>query len=104
MFEDAPKGIRFQKPIQRKKAARDLAKKKEIIVPKNLKKVSQTASKTNLFDNDIIVGNIIEHERFGRGEVISLEGKGPDKKAMIQFGTAGKKNLLLRFVKLKIIG
>jgi DNA helicase-2/ATP-dependent DNA helicase PcrA len=104
LFDDAPKGIRFQKPIQRKKTERDLAKKKEIVVPKNLKKVSQSASKGNLFDNDIIVGNIIEHERFGRGEVISLEGKGPDKKAMIQFGTAGKKNLLLRFVKLKIIG
>ena len=104
LFDDAPKGIRFQKPIQRKKIERDLAKKKEIFVPKNLKKVSQTGIKGNLFDNDIIVGNIIEHERFGRGEVISLEGKGPDKKAMIQFGTAGKKNLLLRFVKLKIIG
>ena len=103
LFEDAPKGIRFQKPIQRKKIERDLAKKKEIILPKNLKKVSQAASGANLFDNDITVGNIIEHERFGRGEVISLEGKGPDKKAMIQFGTAGKKNLLLRFVKLKII-
>ena len=104
LFEDAPKGIRFQKPIQRKKMERDLAQKKELIVPKNLKKVSQTLSKGNLFDNDIIVGNIIEHDRFGRGEVLSLEGKGPDKKAMIQFGTAGKKNLLLRFVNLKIIG
>jgi DNA helicase-2/ATP-dependent DNA helicase PcrA len=104
IFEDSPKGIRFQKPIQRKKAERDLVKKKEIVVSKNLKKVSETASKANLFDNDIAVGNIIEHERFGRGEVLSLEGKGPDKKAMIKFGTAGKKNLLLRFVKLKIIG
>ena len=104
LFEDAPKGIRFQKPIQRKKMERDIALKKEIVVPKNLKKVSQTLSKGNLFDNEIIVGNIIEHDRFGRGEVLSLEGKGPDKKAMIQFGTAGKKNLLLRFVKLKIIG
>jgi DNA helicase-2/ATP-dependent DNA helicase PcrA len=104
IFEDAPKGIRFQKPIQRKKMERDLVKKKEIIVPKNLKKASETASKANLFDNNIAVGNIIEHDRFGRGEVLSLEGKGPDKKAMIKFGTAGKKNLLLRFVKLKIIG
>lgn len=104
IFEDAPKGIRFQKPIQRKKMERNLAKKKELIVPKNLKKASETVSKANLFDNNIVVGNIIEHERFGRGEVLSLEGKGPDKKAMIKFSTAGKKNLLLRFVKLKIIG
>ena len=78
-----------------------MAKKKEIIVPKNLKKVSQTASKTNLFDNDIIVGNIIEHERFGRGEVISLEGKGPDKKAMIQFGTARQEKPFIAFCKVK---
>ena len=81
-----------------------MAKKKEVIIPKNLKKVSETKSKSNLFDNKIAVGNIIEHERFGRGEVLSLEGKGPDKKALIKFSTAGKKNLLLRFVKLKIIG
>jgi len=104
IFDDAPKGIRFQKPIQRKKMERDMAKKKEVIIPKNLKKVSETKSKSNLFDNKIAVGNIIEHERFGRGEVLSLEGKGPDKKALIKFSTAGKKNLLLRFVKLKIIG
>jgi len=104
IFDDAPKEIRFQKPIQRKKMERDMAKKKEVIIPKNLKKVSETKSKSNLFDNKIAVGNIIEHERFGRGEVLSLEGKGPDKKALIKFSTAGKKNLLLRFVKLKIIG
>ena len=104
LFDDIPKGIRFQKPIKRKKIERELENKTEIIVPKNLKKISQTLSKGNLFDNNIIIGNIIEHDRFGRGEVISMEGNGPDKKAMIQFGTAGKKNLLLRFVNLKIIG
>ena len=105
IFDDAPKGIRFQKPIQRKKAERDLVKKKEIIVPKNLKKVSQaTTSKTNLFDGTIAVGNIVEHNRFGSGEVIALEGNGPNKKAEIKFGTVGKKKLLLQFAKLKVIG
>jgi DNA helicase-2/ATP-dependent DNA helicase PcrA len=105
IFDDAPKGIRFQKPIQRKKAERDLIKKKEIIVPKNLKKVSQaTAPKANLFDGTIAVGNIVEHNRFGSGEVIALEGNGPNKKAEIKFGTVGKKKLLLQFAKLKVIG
>jgi len=104
IFEDAPKGIRFQKPIQRKKMERDLSKKKEIIIPKNLKKVSQASSKTNLFDGNIVVGNIVEHNRFGSGEVISLEGNGPNKKAEIKFGTVGKKKLLLQFAKLKVIG
>jgi DNA helicase-2/ATP-dependent DNA helicase PcrA len=104
IFDDAPKGIRFQKPIQRKKMERNLVKKKEIIIPKNLKKVSQTSSKTNLFDGNIVVGNFVEHNRFGRGEVLALEGSGPNKKAEIKFGTVGKKKLLLQFAKLKVIG
>jgi DNA helicase-2/ATP-dependent DNA helicase PcrA len=104
IFDDAPKGIRFQKPIQRKKMERDLLNKKEIIVPKNLKKVSQATPNTNLFDGNIIVGNIVEHNRFGKGEVLALEGNGPNKKAEIKFGTVGKKKLLLQFAKLKVIG
>ena len=104
IFDDAPKGIRFQKPIQRKKAERDLIKKKEINIPKNLKKVSQATTKTNLFDGSVAVGNIVEHNRFGAGEVIALEGKGPNQKAEIKFSTVGKKKLLLQFAKLKVIG
>jgi len=104
IFDDAPKGISFQKPIQRKKMERNLNSKKEIILPKKLKKVAFLDSKTNLFDGDIVVGNIVEHNRFGKGEVLSLEGKGPNKKAEIKFGTVGKKKLLLQFAKLKVIG
>ncbi len=104
IFGDAPKGIRFQKPIQRKKQERDLLKKKEIAIPKNLKKVSQATSKPNLFDENVAVGNIVEHNRFGAGEVLALEGKGPNKKAEIKFSTVGKKKLLLQFAKLKVIG
>ncbi len=104
LFDDAPKGIRFQKPIQRKKTERDVLKKKEINIPKNLKKISKETSYSNLFDSEVTIGNIVEHNRFGRGKVLSLEGKGPNKKAEIQFGTVGKKKLLLQFAKLKVIG
>ena len=105
LFDDAPKGIRFQKPIQRKKNERELLKKKELEIPKNLKKVTPSSStKTNLFDDNVTVGNIVEHNRFGRGKVLALEGKGPNKKAEIQFGTVGKKKLLLQFAKLKVLG
>lgn len=105
LFDDAPKGIRFQKPIQRKKKERELLKKKEIEIPKNLKKVAPSSStKTNLFDDNVTVGSIVEHNRFGRGKVLALEGKGPNKKAEIQFGTVGKKKLLLQFAKLKVLG
>ncbi|MDT7831690.1 UvrD-helicase domain-containing protein [Flavobacteriaceae bacterium S356] len=104
LFDDAPKKIRFQKPIQRKRAEKEQAKKTTFTPPKNLKKVSQTSSGGNLFDDKITVGNIVEHNRFGKGEVIKLEGAGANKKAEIQFGTAGKKNLLLKFANLKVIG
>ena len=104
IFGDAPKKIRFQKPIQRQRREREEGKKTVFVPPKNLKKVSQSTPQSNLFDNNVTVGNIVEHNRFGKGEVIALEGAGPNKKAEIQFGTVGKKKLLLRFAKLKIIG
>jgi DNA helicase-2/ATP-dependent DNA helicase PcrA len=104
IFGDAPKKIRFQKPIQRKKFEKKQENKVVFTPPKNLKKVSHAQPKANLFDNKIVVGNIIEHNRFGRGEVLNLEGTGPNKKAEIQFGTVGKKKLLLQFAKLKVIG
>jgi len=47
-------------------------------------------------------GMIVEHSRFGNGKVLSIEGKGNDKKALIDFENNGKKNLLLRFAKLNI--
>ncbi len=106
LFEDTPKSFRFQKPIQKKR--KEFLQKKEkapLIPPKSkMKKVSETTGKINLFDGDIVVGNIVEHNRFGTGEVLSLEGKGPNKKAEIKFGTVGKKKLLLQFAKLKVIG
>jgi DNA helicase-2/ATP-dependent DNA helicase PcrA len=50
------------------------------------------------------VGMEVEHERFGKGKVISIEGKTHDKKAMVFFDGVGQKQLLLKFAKLRIIG
>ena len=49
------------------------------------------------------VGMEVEHERFGYGKVISLEGNKPDIKATIFFKEIGQKQLLLKFAKLRII-
>lgn len=49
------------------------------------------------------VGQIIEHERFGLGEVEKLEGSGDNAKATIRFRNAGTKQLLLRFARFKIV-
>ena len=50
------------------------------------------------------VGAIVQHERFGVGEVLTTEGVGENAKATIKFQNAGVKTLLLKFAKLKIIG
>ena len=49
-------------------------------------------------------GNTIEHERFGVGTVIKVEGTGENTKATVQFRHAGTKQLLLKFAKYKVIG
>ncbi|WBX75377.1 UvrD-helicase domain-containing protein [Tenacibaculum ovolyticum] len=104
--DDSPKNIRFQKPIQKKRKEFLAKKEKPSMVPpkSKMKKVSDVNPKMNLFEGEIVVGNFVEHNRFGTGEVIALEGKGPNKKAEIKFGTVGKKKLLLQFAKLKVIG
>ncbi len=48
-------------------------------------------------------GMQVEHSRFGTGKVLAIEGNGPNKKATVYFNAVGKKNLLLRFARLKII-
>ncbi|MCC2598374.1 ATP-dependent helicase [Sphingobacterium sp. FBM7-1] len=49
------------------------------------------------------VGMEVEHERFGFGKVVSLEGNRPDMKATIFFKELGQKQLLLKFAKLRIV-
>ena len=49
-------------------------------------------------------GDIIEHERFGQGEVTSIELSGNDRRAIVEFESAGRKQLLLKFAKFKIVG
>lgn len=52
----------------------------------------------------VSVGQMIEHERFGMGEVVRLEGTGDNCKATVRFENAGEKQLLLKFARFKIIG
>ena len=54
--------------------------------------------------SDLHEGCIIEHQRFGVGTVIKIEGPGENTKATVQFRNTGTKQLLLKFAKFKIIG
>jgi DNA helicase-2/ATP-dependent DNA helicase PcrA len=53
--------------------------------------------------NNLQVGMEVEHERFGFGKVVNLEGSKGDVKATIFFKDLGQKQLLLKFAKLRII-
>ncbi len=106
VFGSVPQNkIRFKKPIQRAPVKKNEVQKVQFSLPKNLKKVTKsTISPSNLFDSNVIIGNIVEHTKFGKGEVLSLEGTGANQKAEIRFASVGVKKLLLQFAKLVILG
>ncbi len=65
---------------------------------KTLKSVSGNSTLNSSYI-DINQGDIIIHNRFGKGQVISTEGSGGDKKAEVLFKTSGTKKILLKFAK-----
>jgi DNA helicase-2/ATP-dependent DNA helicase PcrA len=48
-------------------------------------------------------GAVIEHQRFGIGTVVKVEGSGENEKATVQFRNLGTKQLLLKFAKFKVV-
>jgi len=52
---------------------------------------------------DLREGSTIEHQRFGIGTVVRIEGTGENTKATVEFRNTGTKQLLLKFAKFKII-
>ena len=48
-------------------------------------------------------GNVIEHQRFGIGTVVKLEGEGENRKATVEFRNTGTKQLLLKFARYSVI-
>ena len=48
-------------------------------------------------------GVVIEHQRFGIGTVVKLEGTGDNEKATVEFRNVGTKQLLLKFAKFNIV-
>jgi len=59
--------------------------------------VSFTATDSSLFSE----GDRVQHERFGKGIIKSIEGQPPNTTATVEFDKEGSKKLLLRFAKLK---
>jgi DNA helicase-2/ATP-dependent DNA helicase PcrA len=109
IFGDVPPNTIRYKPAKQRASSKKVKQKPEtqnfkLSTPKNLKSVASSNGTSNLFDNKLVVGNLVKHLRFGKGEVLKIEGKGADVKAEIEFENGGVKKLLLRFAKLDIIG
>jgi DNA helicase-2/ATP-dependent DNA helicase PcrA len=54
---------------------------------------------------EIVPGAQVEHQKFGRGKVQSLEGEGDKATAVVFFGSdVGNKKLKLKYANLRVIG
>jgi len=67
--------------------------------------VSETSFPEIIGDDlsDLAEGMLVEHHKFGKGKVLSLEGSATEKKATIIFADKGQKVLLLKYARLKIL-
>ena len=94
-YQQREKSVARQNPRARLEPAQPRA---------NFKPVNQTKS-TGESSNSLglQVGQVVVHDRFGRGVVRDLQGEPSDMKAIIHFDNAGEKKLLLNFAKLKVI-
>ncbi|HRH68723.1 MAG TPA: 3'-5' exonuclease [Flavobacteriales bacterium] len=77
--------------------------------PGNLKRISAQGKPLEATGSlggatpDLVEGMTVEHERFGKGKVLKVEGNAPDLKATVFFPSVGQKQLLLRFAKLTVV-
>ncbi|RRD76640.1 ATP-dependent DNA helicase [Alloprevotella sp. OH1205_COT-284] len=53
--------------------------------------------------NGLSAGIVIRHERFGKGTILAVEGKGDNANALVEFENVGRKKLLLKFAKFKVL-
>ena len=73
----------------------------------NLSRVTSVANRPateQSIKSPVCEGNVIEHERFGIGTIVKVEGTGENTKATVEFQNVGTKQLLLKFARYKVIG
>ena len=79
-------------------------KKVSSTTPSNQTSASTSGQPFEASNPDLLQeGMRVKHQLFGEGTVISVDGAGANKKATVHFDTAGTKQLMLKFAKLKII-
>lgn len=97
-------GQRMEPPVRRPQDAVRISGLKPMPTGRNLLRDDKTASALPAGKTLVAEGQIIEHERFGVGTVLKVEGEGENTKATVRFQNTGTKQLLLRFARFKVIG
>ncbi|MDO4229843.1 MAG: 3'-5' exonuclease [Capnocytophaga sp.] len=95
--------LRLQKPISSTPNLSNVPNNNELQKFRKLKPINSTEGETSINTSQLQIGTIVQHERFGRGRILNLEGVGNDRKAEIQFEVGGIKKILLKFAKLTVI-
>jgi len=92
----------FQRPVpqQRPVATQFIADVKPRIVAV---RKETPRPQSSIGDIGLKEGNVIEHQRFGIGTVLKVEGSGENTKATVTFRNAGTKQLLLKFARYTIV-
>ena len=106
-------GINFSNPFSRNfQEKREYQKREENkqytpYINKSTNNTSLSQNSTSDFTaaspDDIQEGMRVYHQKFGQGNVIKVEGIGPNKKATVVFDECGTKQLMLKFAKLNIL-
>ena len=107
MFEassDTAYAGRFRKTFyQNDQAAKGVTEKSFADAPPaGFKKIPRSFATFKKADtSDFAAGVLVEHPKFGRGKIVSVENSGADTQYVIDFMSAGRKKLLAKFANLK---
>ncbi len=99
------KGVKWSSEVEQgfqRKPAAELPKPRRL-KPQSALPKGPTAPNSEAEINAIQVGMQVEHAKFGKGKVLSVEGSGSNRKATIFFESAGQKTMMLVYARLKII-
>ena len=105
IFGDVDKSkLRQKKPLAGRPPQGNHPSEKQLRRLRKIKpQLSQPVAGNDEVGVDLREGSLVDHSRFGKGQVLKIEGAGNDKKAEIRFERGDVKKLLLRFAKLRVL-
>ena len=111
-IEMSATGMKDKSPMQQERYSRDkyvnssTPSRNPNILKKPMTPTKVPPADPNFTPGDISklkVGDSVQHQRFGKGEVLEIDGSGDSKKAKVKFTQVGVKTLVLKFAKMRIL-